>query len=102
MATSTSRRRWLPAWFVDENGADACDQYSHILPEDNAALVSALEALLGSNAPEVHEKASATNPFGSSSGRFPWEEVSAAKTGLEAFVRTHCDGLRTGEIDKEE
>lgn len=90
------------AWFVDENGADVCDQYSHILPEDNAALVSALEALLGSNAPEVHEKASATNPFGSSSGRFPWEEVSAAKTGLEAFVRTHCDGLRTGEIDKEE
>ena len=90
------------AWFVDENGADACDQYSHILPEDNAALVSALEALLGSNAPEVHEKASATNPFGSSSGRFPWEEVSAAKTGLESFVRTHCDGLRTDEIDKEE
>ena len=56
-----------------------------------------------SNAPEVHEKASATNLFECSSGRFPWEEVSAAKTGLEAFVQTHyCDGLKTGEIDKEE
>ena len=89
------------AWSIDE-GADAGDQYSHILKEDNDGLVSALQDLLGSSESEVHEKSGVANPFGSSAGDFPWEAVANAKTGLEEFVRAHCDGLRTDETGTEE